>query len=111
MKKQTVSNHGDLILYPVKTINPPKTAKKEKVHILQDSGATGNRHEVFTEKGFIYRWTSKDKEYVHCDIDYKIRHVGGDCEHGVQEVEKGTREIRHEMEHNPWTNELRIVKD
>jgi hypothetical protein len=106
-----VSNHGDLILYPVKTLKPPNTAKKSKIHVLQDSGATGNRHEIITTKGFIYRWEKKGVEYIHCDNDYQIRHVGGDCEHGVQEVEAGTREVRHEMEHNPFLNELRIVKD
>jgi len=106
-----INNHGDLILYPIKSLKPIKTASKLKLHVLQDSGATGNRHEVVTEKGFIYRWTSKGKEYINCDNDYKIRHVGGDCEHGEQLVEKGTREIKHEMEHNPWSNELRIVID
>jgi len=105
------NNHGDLILKPVKTLKPLKTAIKSKLHILQDSGATGNRHEVVSEKSPIYRWTVKDKEFLHCNQDYKIRHVGGDCEHGEQLVEKGTREILHELEHNPWTNELRIVID
>lgn len=109
MKK--INNHGDLILYPVKKIKPPKTAKKSKIHVLQSSGTTGNRHEIITEKGFIYRWEKKGVEYVHCDNDYKIRHVGGDCEHGVQFVEAGTREVRREMEHNPWKNELRVVID
>jgi hypothetical protein len=109
--KKIVSNHGDLILYPINKLKPPATAKKSKIHILQDSGATGNRHEIIATKGFIYRWEKKGVEYIHCDNDYQIRHVGGDCEHGVQEVEAGTREVRHEMEHNPFLNELRIVKD
>lgn len=106
-----INNHGDLILYPIKSIKPPKTAKKSKLHILQSSGTTGNRHEVVIKKGFIYRWTKNNVEYLHCDTDYEIRHIGGDCEHGTQPVEAGTREIRHELEHNPWTNELRRVLD
>lgn len=105
-----INNHGDLILYPIKPIKPPKTAEKSKLHILQASNATGNRHEV-VGKSFIYRWTKNNIEYLYCDKNYEIRHVGGDCEHGVQPVEAGTREIRHEMEHNPFLNELRIVKD
>jgi hypothetical protein len=109
MKK--LNNHGDLILYPIKEAKPPATAKKSKLHILQDSGATFNRHEIVTKKGFIYRWEKKGVEYIHCDNDYEIRHVGGDCEHGVQKVEAGTREVRREMEHDPWKNELRIVID
>lgn len=106
-----LNNHGDLILKPIKKTTPPKSAKKAKVHILQDSGTTGNRHEVVTEKGFIYYWTKGEQEFIHCDIDYKIRHVGGDCEHGEQLVEAGTREIKHEIEYDPWTNELRVVID
>ena len=106
-----INNHGDLILYPIKKINPPKTAKKSKVHILQESNATGNRHEVSTKKCFIYRWTKNNIEYLHCENDYEISHVGGDCEHGVQKVEAGTREIRHEMEHDPFLKELRRVID
>jgi len=111
MENKKLNNHGDLILKPIKTKTPPKNAKKSKLHILQDSGATGNRHEVVIEKGFIYRWEKDDKEYLHCDKDYKIRHVGGDCEHGVQLVEAGTIEVLHEMEHDPWKNELRVVID
>lgn len=111
MKKQIVSNHGDIVLYPVKSIKPPKTAKKAKIHVLVSSDTTMNRHEVVTKKGYIYRWTKKGIEYLHCESDYQIRHVGGDEEHGVQKVEAGTREVRHELEHNPWTNELRRVQD
>lgn len=106
-----INNHGDLILYPISKIKPPKTAKKAKVHILQESNATGNRHEVSTKKGFIYRWTKNGVEYIHCDNDYEIRHVGGDCEHGTQKVEAGTREVRRELEYNPWEKELKVVID
>ena len=110
--QKILNNHGDLILYPVKTIKPPKTAVKKLLHVLQDSGATGNRHEVVSKKEPIYRWTAKDdKEYLSCNKDYEIRHVGGDCEHGVQVVQAGTREVKHEMEHDPWKNELRVVLD
>lgn len=106
-----VSNHGDLILIPVKTLKPPKTARKGLLHILQDSGATGNRHEVASEKEPIFYWDKYGKTFISCAKDYIIRHVGGDCEHGVQSVEAGTRELKHEMEYNPWVNELRIVID
>lgn len=106
-----INNHGDLIIKPVKKLTPPKNAKKAKIHILQDSGTTGNRHEVFTDTGLIYRWTKGGREFISCDIDYKIRHIGGDCEHGEQIVEAGTREILHELEHDPWKNELRTVID
>lgn len=108
-----INNHGDLILYPVKSIKPPKDAINGTIHILQDSGATGNRHEIVSEsvKNPIYRWTKDGKEYISCSKDYIIRHVGGDCEHGVQKVQSGIREVRHEMEHDPWKNELRIVID
>lgn len=108
--KNIISNHGDLILLPIKAIKPPKTAKSAKVHILQKSDTTGNRHEVAGTISIFY-WIKDDREFLHCDQDYKIRHVGGDCEHGEQIVEAGTREIKHEMEYNPWENELRIVID
>jgi hypothetical protein len=111
MKNKIVSNHGDLVLLPIDKLIVPKTAKKAKLHVLQDSGATGNRHEVITDKGFIFRWTKDGREYLHCDNDYKIRHVGGDCEHGEQLVEAGTREIKHEIEYDPWKKELRRVID
>lgn len=107
----TINNHGDLILYPIKTTKPPKTAKKLNVHILQQSNTTGNRHEVQSKKEPIFFWVKDNKEYLHCDNDYEIKHLGGDCEHGTQLVEKGTVEIRHELEHDPWKNELRRVID
>lgn len=109
--KTVINNHGDLVLYPINTIKPPKTATKALLHILQNSGATGNRHEIVSIEEPIYRWEKDGKEYISCAKDYSIRHVGGDCEHGVQPVQAGTREVRHEMEHNPWTNELRVVID
>jgi len=108
----TTNNHGDLILKPIDTIKPPKSVKSAKLHILQDSGVTGNRHEVVSKKSPIYRWTDKNgQEYISCKEDYIIRHVGGDCEHGEQPVEAGTRKLLHELEHNPWTDELRVVLD
>lgn len=110
-KKLVINNHGDLILYPVKTIKPPKSATKSLKHILQDSGATGNRHEVVSKKEPIYRWAKEGVEYISCEEDYEIRHVGGDCEHGVQVVQAGTREVKHELEHDPWTKELKVVID
>ncbi|MFA6018531.1 MAG: hypothetical protein WC776_05130 [Patescibacteria group bacterium] len=109
--EQKVNNHGDLILYPVKFAKPLKIASKSLLHILQDSGATGNRHEVVSKKEPIYRWTKDGKEFISCSKDYSIHHVGGDCEHGIQIVQAGTREVRHEMEHDPWKDELRVVKD
>ena len=118
----TINNHGDLILYPIKTIKPPKTAEKSKKFILQASEVTGNRHEVVSDKfiyrwtkdgsdKFIYRWTKDGIEYLHSDSDYKIQHIGGDCEHGIQDVEAGTVEVRHEIEYDPWKNELKKVID
>jgi hypothetical protein len=109
MKTQVV-NHGDLILYPIRKLKPPKDAIKAKLHVLQASEVTGNRHEVVSDTP-IFRWTKDGKEYIHCDKDYKIQHVGGDCEHGVLPITAGTREIRHEEEYSPWENELRRVLD
>jgi len=106
-----INNHGDLILYPVEGVNPPESASKALIHVLQDSGVTGNRHEVVSEKEPISRWSDNGVEYIHCVEPYIIRHVGGDCEHGVQPVEAGTRKVLHEVEHDPWKNELRIVID
>ena len=107
-----INNHGDLIIFPIKGIKIPKTAKGSEKHILQDSGVTGNRHEVISKKSLIYRWIDKDGiEYISCKENYKIQHVGGDCEHGVQDIEAGTSKVLHEMEHNPWTNELKVVID
>lgn len=104
----TINNHGDLVLIPAK-IKPPKTAKSAKIHILQASDTTGNRHEVVGDN--VLYWKKGDREFIHCDNDYKIRHIGGDCEHGEQIVEAGTREIKHELEYNPWEKELQVVID
>lgn len=106
-----INNHGDLILYPVNKIRIPKSAKSSKIHVLQNSGVTGNRHEIVSKKEPIYRWTKDGIEYISCSKDYIIRHVGGDCEHGEQVVEAGTRKVLHEMEHDVWNNELRVVID
>lgn len=104
-----LNNHGDLILKPVKGIKRPISIKPAKLHILQDSGPTGNRHEVIGDA--VYRWTKDAREFLYSKTDYEIRHVGGDEEHGVQKVEKGTREVLHEVEYDPWKNELKIVVD
>jgi hypothetical protein len=106
-----INNHGDLILKPVNKIKPPKNSKSSKIHILQESGTTGNRHEIVSKNNHIYRWEKDGIEYIHCDENYIIQHVGGDEEHGKQDVEKGTRQVLHEMEHDPWKNELRRVID
>ena len=108
---QKVSNHGDIVLYPVKALKPSKDASKSLIHVLQASETTGNRHEVVSKKGPIFRWTKDGKEYISCKEDYEIRHVGRDSEHGVQTVEAGTREVRHEIEYDPWKNELKRVID
>lgn len=102
--------HGDLTLYPVKNKPPAKTDKK-KVHVLQESAVTRNRHEVASDKHLISRWSKDGKEYIRCGYDFVIRHVGGDAEHGEQKVEAGTYEVKHELEHDPWKNELRQVID
>lgn len=107
---EKINNHGDLILKPIDNIKPPKTAKKSKLHILQSSDTTGNRHEVYSTN-FIYYWKKSGREFIHSDKDYKIRHIGGDAEHGIQKVKAGTREILHELEYNAWQKELRIVID
>lgn len=109
--KKTVINHGDVILHSVKNITPPKSAKKAKLHVLEASATTGNRHQVVTKKRFIYRWKTKGIEYIHCDNGYEIQHVGGDCEHGTLKVPAGTRRLGHELEHDPFKNELRRVLD
>jgi len=103
--------HGDIGLIITKKIKPPKTAISAKLHILQQSNTTGNRHEVVSKNKPIFRWQKDGMEYLHCDEDYIIQHIGGDCEHGKQEVEKGTRQIIHEMEWNPWQHELKKVID
>lgn len=106
---RVIANHGDIVLKPIDTRTPVE-ATEAKLHILQDSGATGNRHEVVSKTN-IYRWTEDGHEYLHSDTSFIIQHVGGDEEHGVQSLEAGTWEVLHEMEHDPWTNELKIVID
>jgi len=107
----TINNHGDLVLKPIKKIKPPKTSESSKVHILQQSGTTGNRHEIVSKSKPIFRWIKDGVEHIHCDEDYIIQHIGGDCEHGKQNVEAGTRQVLHEMEHDAWKNELRVFID
>lgn len=106
-----INNHGDIILKPVDEIKPPKNAKSGKKYILQQSEVTGNRHEVVSKKAPIFMWEKDGVKYLFCRENYIIQHVGGDEEHGKQEVGAGTRQILHELEHDPWKNELRKVID
>lgn len=108
--KQNVHLHGDITLYPSKAKSPAK-ADRKKVHVLQASGVTGNRHEVAHDTASVARWSKDGKEYVSCTKPFVLRHVGGDSEHGEQQVATGTYEVRREMEHDPWNNELRAVID
>jgi hypothetical protein len=109
--KQMVHCHGDLTLYP-STKKAATKADKKKLHVLQASGVTGNRHEVVHKSVSIARWKDKEgKEFVSCAKPFVLQHVGGDEEHGKQEVAAGTYEIKHEFEHDPHKNELRVVLD
>ena len=103
--------HGDIGLHPAEVVEAPNDAKLAFVHVLQSSDVTGNRHEVASAGEEIAHWHDAGKEYVYCGVDYVIRHVGGDAEHGEQIVQAGVREVRHEMEHDPWKNELKAVVD
>lgn len=102
--------HGDLTLYPSKTKASIK-AEKKKLHVLQASTVSGNRHEVTHPSASILRWTKDGKEYVSCAKPFILQHVGGDEEHGKQDVKAGTYEIKHEFEHDPYANELKTVVD
>jgi hypothetical protein len=104
-----IHNHGDLVFRPIENSTVPSTAITQKLWVLQDSGATGNRHEVVGDA--IAHWFDGEKEYIHSDAQFNLQHVGGDEEHGVQNMEAGTWEILHEVEYDPWKNELRIVID
>lgn len=110
---QQIHLHGDLTLYPSNEKYDRK-ADKKKLHVLQSSGTTGNRHEVVCNLrgGQVSRWKNSDgKEFVYCPKPFVLQHVGGDEEHGRQDVAAGTYEIMHEYEHDPHKNELRVVID
>lgn len=104
--------HGDIGLHPCNE-DVPDDAECARVHVLQSSNVTGNRHIVRSFKGklAIYHWTRDGREFVACSENYQIVHEGPDAEHGTQKVQAGVREVRHEMEHDPWRNELRVVVD
>ncbi len=105
---QNVHCHGDLTLVPV-SLKPTK-AEDKTLHVLQQSDVTRNRHEVVS-KSKISRWSKDGKEYVSCSKPFVLQHVGGDEEHGKQYVESGAYEVKRELEHDPFKNELRIVID
>lgn len=108
---QNIHLHGDITLYPAKS-KPVKNSEQDKIHILQASGVTGNRHEVVNKKTSIKRWKDEEgREFIYCAKPFVLQHVGGDSEHGVQNVEPGAYEIKREFEHDPWKNELRVVID
>lgn len=104
---QKVHCHGDLTLVP--SDERPKKAAKSELHVLQQSEVTRNRHEVAGKE--ISRWSSEGREYVSSKSPFVLRHVGGDEEHGQQDVTAGCYEMKREMEHDPYKNELRIVID
>lgn len=109
--------HGDIGLHPATSAqeeiwnaNLDKIAHS-KEHVLQSSDVTGNRHVIRSTNTDIGRLIVDGLELVFCANQYTITHEGGDAEHGTQVVQSGLREVRHEMEHDPWTNELRAVID
>lgn len=104
---QNTHCHGDLTLIPL--IAKSKKATKAKLHILQQSDVSRNRHEVVGKE--ISRWTNDGKEYISSKSPFVLQHVGGDEEHGKQDVAAGTYEIKREMEHDPYKNELRQIID
>lgn len=109
---QNIHLHGDITLYPTSSTKQ-KNAESKKLHVLQASGVTGNRHEVVCNlRGVnVLRWTQDGREFVACAKAFTLQHVGGDAEHGKQHVQAGTYEVKRELEHDPWKNELRVVID
>ena len=110
--------HGDIGLHPatkeqakIWNENVEKLSVSAHQHVLQSSDVTGNRHVIRSRGAPIRRMIVDGVELVYCSDDYTITHEGGDAEHGTQIVQAGLREVRHEMEHDPWTNELRAVID
>ena len=114
MSKLIHNLHGDIGLHPAKDyVTVPKDAKASRCVVLQSSAVTGNRHVLrpFKGKASIFHWHADGLEFVSCEDNYQIIHEGGDSEHGKQKVQAGIREVRHEMEHDPFRIELRAVVD
>jgi hypothetical protein len=111
--EKKVHLHGDLTLYPVEKITGMAKAEKKSLHVLQSSGTTGNRHEIVSANGKdkLFRWNADGKEYVHGNKAFVLQHVGGDEEHGKQDIESGTYEVVREKEYDVFKEELKIVVD
>ena len=110
--------HGDIGLHPV-DVKVPDLEKKKKSGvtkgnkcIVQESEVTGNSHVLKALTTPLFWWTNKEgQQYVYCENDYEIIHEGPEQEHGTQRVQAGVREIRHEVEFDPWSRLLRQVRD
>jgi hypothetical protein len=112
-----VNLHGDIGLYPVNNVEPPKKmTKKIRKHlnlVIESSTVSGNSHIVRAIGGvhFWHWFTSEGDEMLYCPSEYTICHEGPDCEHGVQRIQPGVRQVKREQEHNPVMNELQRVID
>jgi hypothetical protein len=110
MTARNINIHGDVTLFPSDE-KPPESASRAKMHIIESSEVSGNRHEVQSETEDILLWEIDGIRYLSCTKDYVIRHIGGDGEHGEQPVSSGSVRIGNELELDPWKNELRRVID
>lgn len=112
--------HGDIGLHPLPegSMVIPKNSSKIKLVtispkvVLQHSNVTGNSHVLRSTKANpIHHWFVNGREYVYCNTEYKICHEGPESEHGVQKVQPGIREVRHEQEYDITKDVRRDVID
>ena len=72
---QNTHCHGDLTIVPA-TAKCAKAIKK-KLHVLQRSEVSQNRHEVIST-ALISRWTKDGKEYVSCAKPFVLGPAGNE---------------------------------
>ncbi len=102
--------YGDINLIPRKDVKH-NDGTKAKVHVLQQSSVTGNRHEVRSGTSPIEWFTVGESEYLTSKTPFVIDHLGGDAEHGKVEVEAGTYEVTHQVEFDAIKQAFRSVID
>lgn len=101
--------HGDLVLKRVAKSKIPKTAKLLKTSVLAEGETTGHKHQFSGGQVQLFadKPTSTEPAIVVVAAETKLIHD----EHKPIAIEKGTYEVLHERELNPFHNVERRVVD
>lgn len=113
MKNNEVILHGEAMIFPISKI--PSDAKgikasNESFHIIADSESTGNHHVIDSKKNVEFFVGKDGVMYMNAKEPTSVYCVHAD-RHSPIEIPAGTYEFGIQQEYDPFSEEIRKVRD